>query len=93
MHQMQPPLAHRDIKPHNVLIRSHSPPEPAVPRQRFLEQQREPSSGGHAALRSSAPEEAQPLQSSPQADGSSGRYHAVLMVCRKPPFPGLLLSC
>ena len=79
MHQMNPPMAHRDVKPHNVLVRSHSPPEPAVPRQRFLEQAENGSAA--AAQQGHALAEAQSLHSpSPQGNSSSGRFHAVLMV-------------
>ena len=79
MHQMNPPMAHRDVKPHNVLIRSHLPPEPAVPRQRFLEQPKDSTAAPQQQQHVLA--EAQPLRSPlPQGDSGSGRYQAVLMV-------------
>jgi serine/threonine protein kinase len=68
MHQMQPPLAHRDIKPHNVLIRRHNP---AAEVSSSIKAQRD------EAASASAPE-ALPLRSADAA--ASSRYHAVLMV-------------
>ena len=74
MHQQQPPLAHRDVKPHNVLVRQDQPDAEAA--------RKDASSASHSS-RQQAGElkgngEAEPLQSSHA--GQTRRYHAVLMV-------------
>lgn len=72
MHQMQLPLAHRDIKPHNVLIRRHSP-------ETVSSSGSSTSRGAaHQEDASSFSAETQPLRAADA--GGSSRYHAVLMV-------------
>ena len=74
LHQQQPPLAHRDVKPHNVLIRRSQPDsEAASP----------PTSSAAASARRAEGQlksngESEPLASSHA--GHARRYHAVLMV-------------
>lgn len=65
LHDSQPPLAHRDIKPHNVLLQRHTQQQ----------QEEEPISN-----LSDDDTEAQPLHAVGAADTSEGStYHAVLM--------------
>ena len=105
MHQMQPPLAHRDVKPHNVLVRRHTPLLPAEPRKAQPKQAGARSSSSSSTTASAAErrrqehaaDEAAPLQGSPEQQSSSGRYHAVLMV-RPLPMPpathfGAVVAC
>ena len=74
LHQQQPALAHRDVKPHNVLIRRSQPDTVATPTASSSA-----ASGGQresGQLKSNG--ETEPLQRSHA--GHSCRYHAVLMV-------------
>ena len=89
MHQVQPPLAHRDVKPHNVLVRRHTPTLPAEARHApaaTLGTGSSSSAGSAAAQeaerrrRGRVGDEAEPLQGLPEQQSDSGRYHAVLMV-------------
>ncbi len=74
LHQQQPALAHRDVKPHNVLIERGQLDALATPKAS--------SSAAAASQRESgqleSTGETEPLQSS--YVGHSRRYHAVLMV-------------
>ena len=73
MHQQQPPLAHRDLKPHNVLVRRD---QPDVETARRDASSASPSSQQAEELKGNG--EAEPLQTS--HSGQTRRYHAVLMV-------------
>ena len=74
LHQQQPPLAHRDVKPHNVLIRRAEPDsEAASPSASSAA-----SSGRRAESQLKSNGESEPLASS--HTGHARSYHAVLMV-------------
>ena len=74
LHQQQPPLAHRDVKPHNVLIRRAQPDsEAASPSASSAA-----SSGRHAESQLKSNGESEPLSGS--HSGHTRSYHAVLMV-------------
>jgi len=76
LHQQQPALAHRDVKPHNVLVRraqSESEVASSIAKSAASSSQREAGQ-----LKSNG--ESEPLQGSHA--GHTRRYHAVLMVSR-----------
>ena len=74
LHQQQPPLAHRDVKPHNVLIRRTQPEsEAASPSASSAA-----SSSRRADSQLKSNGESEPLASSHA--GHARSYHAVLMV-------------
>ena len=74
LHQQQPALAHRDVKPHNVLIRHSQPGTVAMPKASSSAASGSQRESGQ--LKSNG--ETEPLQSSHA--GHSRTYHAVLMV-------------
>lgn len=72
---MQPPIAHRDIKPQNVLIRRWHGSEPVSGSSWSVLSQGRDGNAEDTSL-----SESQPLRTE-EAGSSSSRYHAVLMVC------------
>ena len=74
LHQQKPPLAHRDVKPHNVLIRRAQPSsEAASPSASTAAHSRH-----HADIQLKSNGESEPLSSSHA--GHARTYHAMLMV-------------
>ena len=74
LHLQQPPLAHRDVKPHNVLIRRAQPDSEAASRSASSAA----SSGRRAESQLKSNGESEPLAGSHA--GHTRSYHAVLMV-------------